>query len=210
MITVTCDKCDRPFQVSDEQAGRKVPCPACGDIKVIPGAAGAPATAGGDRAVGMGLPPATGPEVTVLRARGAAFRTRPLASAGIALVGVAALVGTIGFAVTAALPLAIVCGAAVVGAAATLAYWQLQSWSARLEVTNKRVVFTKGILSKTTVEMLHRTIQDIEIKQSLLDRLLNVGTISIANASEDDDAILLGDVPNPYKVRETIDAYRPM
>ncbi len=211
MITVTCDKCDRPFEAADNQVGKKVPCPACGDIKVVPGLAGGPGSAAGDRAAAMGLPPAMGPEVPVLRVRGAAYRTRPFVATLAVLALLAGLVGGVVFLfMPPGPPAAAACGVLALAAALVLGYWKLHSWAARLEVTNKRVVFTKGILSKTTVEMLHRTIQDIEIKQSITDRLLNVGTINIANASEDDDAIVLTDVPDPYAVRKTIDAYRPM
>jgi membrane protein YdbS with pleckstrin-like domain len=214
MIRLTCDRCDKPFEVSDDQAGRKVSCPACGDVRIAPGATGGGTAGnsapGADRAAAAGLPPASGPEVTVLRTKGAPFRTRPLSTLALWVVLLAGVVGAATFGLTGALPLAAVCGAAAIVAAGVLLFWSIASWSHRLEVTNKRVVFTKGLLSKTTVEMLHRTIQDIEIKQSFLDRLLNVGTINIANASEDDDAIVLNDVPNPYAVRKTIDVYRPM
>ncbi len=215
MINLICDRCDKPFEVGDDQSGRKVSCPACGDVRVAPGAAGGTAgnsggIGGADRAVAAGLPSASGPEVTVLRTKGAPFRTRPLSTLALWVVLIAGIGGGVTFGVTGTLPLAAVCGVAALLAAGVLFIWSIASWSHRLEVTNKRVVFTKGLLSKTTVEMLHRTIQDIEIKQSFIDRLLNVGTINIANASEDDDAILLTDVPNPYAVRKTIDVYRPM
>lgn len=210
-MTLTCDRCDKPFDVGAAAAGTKVACPACGDVCVVPGPGrGAPGPVGGDRAAAAGLPPASGPEVSVLRVKGAPFRTRPISTLALVVVACAGIAGAGIFGSTGALPLAGLAGAAALAALLTLAAWFVASWSSRLEVTNKRVVFTKGLLSKTTVEMLHRTIQDIEIRQSVLDRVLRVGTINIANASEDDDAIVLPHVPDPYKVRATIDLYRPM
>ncbi|MGQ0627478.1 MAG: PH domain-containing protein, partial [Phycisphaerales bacterium] len=65
-------------------------------------------------------------------------------------------------------------------------------------------------LSKTSLEMVYRTIQDIEIQQSFANRIFNVGTMTIANASSDDDVVVLHDLPQPYRIRQIIDAYRPM
>jgi hypothetical protein len=48
VITLTCDNCDKAFQVEDDaQPGEKVSCPYCGDVNRVPasprsGAAGAP------------------------------------------------------------------------------------------------------------------------------------------------------------------------
>jgi membrane protein YdbS with pleckstrin-like domain len=212
MITVACDRCDKPFQVPDDKAGLKVPCPACGDIKVIPGMAAGPASAAPDRAGALGLPPANGPEATVLRVSSAMFRSRPIAAMAVIVLVLAGAAGGAAFMMVATPQpiLAIACGALAVVGVFILLTWKISSLTTRLQVTNKRVVLTRGILSKTTVEMLHRTIQDIEIKQSFADRLLNVGTINIANASEDDDAMVIENVRDPYSVRKTIDAYRPM
>ncbi|MGD9690689.1 MAG: PH domain-containing protein [Phycisphaerales bacterium] len=230
MITVNCDACEKPFQVSDDLAGGKAPCPACGDVKRIPagagggggaeraspgdglgGAGGGGVAAAADRAASAGLPPTHGPEATVLRAHSAIFKARPLAAVMVLLGALAGAVGTVVFAITpGALPMAILCAAVLVGCLIIVVCWKLSSWATRLEVTNKRIIFTRGILSKSTVEMLHRTIQDIEIRQTFLDRMLNVGTINIANASEDDDAIVVASVPDPYRIRKAIDVYRPM
>lgn len=219
MITVTCDACEKPFQVAPEKAGTKVPCPACGDIKVIPGIAGGPGSAAGspvgaggpDRAAALGLPPALGPETSVLKCHSALFRSRPFAALAVFVGAAAGGVGAVVFGINPATwAMAIVCGVVLLACIVIVLAWKVSSWSTRLEVTNKRVIFAKGILSKSTVEMLHRTIQDIEIRQSFSDRLLNVGSITVANASEEDDAILIENVADPYRIRKTIDAYRPM
>jgi uncharacterized membrane protein YdbT with pleckstrin-like domain len=209
-MNLICDKCDKPFRADGARAGQKIQCPSCGDVKVVPGEAGVTVTAAADRATAMGLPPATGPETTVLVARGAMFRSSPFSFTALALLIVAGLVGAAGLVFSGQLWLAV--GCIVVGAAGMLALgvWKVANLAERLEVTNKRVIFTKGLLSKASIEMLHRTIQDIEIKQTLANRVFNVGTIAIANASDEDDAVVIHDVPKPYRIREVIDAYRPM
>ncbi len=226
MISVVCDACERPFQVPDEQAGGKAPCPRCGDIKRIPGpgspgAAAQAAGAGGtgaaagvgatDRAAAMGLPPRDGPEATVLEVRGSVFRSRPVAYALNLLVLLGAVAGSVVLALTpATLPfaigtllLALVCGF-------VWARWAVLARAERLTVTNKRVIFARGLLSKSTIEMLHRTVQDIEIDQTFTDRLLGIGKVSISNAGQEDDEIIIRAVPDPYRIRQVIDAYRVM
>ncbi|MFN0010852.1 MAG: PH domain-containing protein [Phycisphaerales bacterium] len=227
MIDVVCDACERPFQVPDEQAGAKAPCPRCGDIKRIPGqggpgAAAASATTGAggavgaavggtDRALAMGLPARDGPEATVLEVRGSVFRSRPVAYALNLLVLLGALAGSVVLALTpATLPfaigtllLALVCGF-------IWARWAVLAHAERLTVTNKRVIFARGLLSKSTIEMLHRTVQDIEIDQTFTDRLLGIGRVSISNAGQEDDEIIIRAVPDPYRIRQVIDAYRVM
>ena len=36
MITIECDNCEKPFEVENDQAGAKVPCPECGDVNRVP------------------------------------------------------------------------------------------------------------------------------------------------------------------------------
>ncbi len=215
MISVTCDACERPFQVPDEKAGGKAPCPRCGDIKLIPtGAAGvervgAAAPAPADRATGMGLPPRDGPEVSVMEVRGSVFRLRPVAFLLNLAVLASAAAGTVVLALTpATLPFAIPTALLALACGFVWARWAILARAERLTITNKRVVMARGILSKSTIEMLHKTIQDIEVDQTFADRLLGIGKVSISNAGQENDEIIIHAVKDPYRVRSVIDAYR--
>lgn len=218
-ITLTCDKCDQAFTVHNPVAGTKVTCPFCGDTNVVrlpgtsqsPPAAGSPNTPpGSDRAAALGLPPALGPEQTVMVVPGAMFRNRPITAALVILLllgsGIAAgWLGAQGKNTWAyvSLGVCVVCVFILIG-------WKFVSWSERLTITTKRVILTRGIFSKRTVEALHRTIQEIEISQTFWQRILGVGRMEIANASEGGQVIVVSDAPDPYRLRRTIDAYRPM
>lgn len=215
MISVVCDACERPFQVPDEKAGGKAPCPKCGDIKLIPGATGtrAPATVAAtvDRATAMGLPARDGPEVPVMEVQGSVFRLRPVAFLLNLLVLVAAAAGTVVLALTpATLPFAIPTAIVALGCGFVWARRAILARAERLTITNKRVVMARGILSKSTIEMLHKTIQDIEVDQTFSDRLLGIGKVSISNAGQENDEIVIHAVKDPYRVRSVIDAYRVM
>lgn len=219
MLKLICDRCDKPFDVPDDRVGTKVPCPTCGDINIALAPAGADGadggvraarSAGADRTAAKGLPPADGPEVTVVEIRGAMFRSRPFSFIGLVLL----LGGSLVAAPILALQTAGVGGLIALGVAVAclivLGVWKIASLSERLTITTKRVVQTRGLLSKSTIEMLHRTIQDVEIEQSFVDRLWGVGKLSISNAGQEDDEIVIHHAPKPYQIRETIDAYRPM
>src|SRR5690606_8423361 len=237
MIRKNCDNCDRLLEVPEDQAGTKVRCPDCGDMNVIPDLAPAaavapvaafasgsgaaaresgPATgpaAEPDRAAAAGYPPDAGPEQRVLRVRPAWFRSRPIVFALVALAMVGGFAGAIYFWQVAeanrqwgmwpCLVLAVV----MLG---VLLWWWVQTLSAALEVTNKRTVERRGLLSRATSEVLHDTIRNVTIKQSFWDRVWGVGEIGIASAGHDGIEIHIDRIPNPNKVREVIDLYRPL
>lgn len=223
MIQAICDRCERPWAVPDSQAGQKITCPNCGDVRRAPDAASTPAAPAhaptpaapapgsiADRTAKLGLPPAEGPEVTVLTVRSSMGRAKPFV---FILHLIALLGGAIGAGILAFRSepwWAYACLALAVLAAGSLFVWWLKALSQRLEITNKRVILKRGLLSRATSEVLHRTILEIEVVQSLPQRLLGVGTIKIDNSAEESDEIVATDIADPHRVRRTIDAYRPM
>lgn len=218
MITLRCDNCEKTLEVPDDLAGKKVKCPACGDVNIVPVVAAAAiptpaAAAGPDRAAAAGQPPASGSEERVMFVRRAMFRARlgRFLLLLLALIGGAA--GTLYFtAVSQAQSreiLSIACAAVGLVALVILAVWRFLSLGETLEITTKRTIEKTGILSKSTVEIMHRDIRGIQIHQSFAQRLLGVGQLTISSAAEDDHEILAKDVPSPKKVRDVIDLYRP-
>ena len=236
MIQVQCDACDRVFEVEDDLVGQKVRCPACGDVAIVGGAGEprpvAPSQANAsttptfppgarslgdqrgasvhDRAAALGLPSGAGPEREVLMVRPAMFRARPLSG----LLLLAALFGGGGagvwFLVQGQLPTGL--GGLGVAAAAlvVLAAWRIVKATTSLRVTTKRTIETVGLLSRQSSEILHKDIQNFTVQQTLWERLWQVGTIGISSAAEDGQEIVMRDVPDPQRVYQTIDAYRPM
>lgn len=243
MIHLTCDKCDRELEVPDDLAGKKVKCPACGDINVVPGGAASPpvaavaAGAGGtggpggngggagnggagtagavrpDRAAAAGYPPAEGPEQRVIRVRRAMFRARPTLFLVLLLVLLGGAAGGLYFWQLASAPRPTV--AAGLGALAGLALlvllvWKFLSLGEALEITTKRTIERNGIFSKSTSEVLHRDIRNVQVQQSFRDRLFGVGRVQISSAADDASEINVTDIPRPKRVREIIDLYRPL
>lgn len=217
MIRKPCDNCDRIIEVDDDMAGSKVECSACGDINVMPGADAQPSTpgaAGAGRAGKLGLPPDHGPEQQVLKVRPAMIRAKPLLFMFYALALLAGLTGVVwgmlgtgtGLKTTAMIG----GGLVAVVALGLLAAWKVATLSAALQITNKRTVHRQGLLSKATSEVVHDNIRNVQVTQTFWQRLWNVGTLGLSSSGQDGIEIEITDIPRPERVREVIDAYRPL
>ncbi|HYE03538.1 MAG TPA: PH domain-containing protein [Phycisphaerales bacterium] len=223
MISLSCDRCQRTIKVGPELAGQRVACPDCGDVNIVPivgpattaapgtrtGAPSSAAPTAPDRASVLGLPPDSGPEQPVLKVHAALFRARPLSCAVLALLAIGALVGAALLAARGQDRVwAIACGAAALIPLAVLCIWKVRTLDQTLEITNKRVVARRGLLSRATSEVGHEHIRNVQIDQSFWQRLWGVGTVGISSAGQSDIEISLPDIPRPLRVKEIIDAYR--
>ena len=216
MIRKPCDNCDRIIEVDDDMAGQKVECSACGDINVMPAAGTRPPAAAkpASRADGLGLPPDHGPEQEVLKVRPAMIRAKPQLFLFYLLVLVAGLTGIVwsqlGTGSTLKTTTLIASGLGVVVVLGLLGFWKLQTLAAALEITNKRTVHRQGLLSKATSEVVHDNIRNVQVTQTFWQRLWNVGTLGLSSSGQDGIEIEITDIPRPERVREIIDAYRPL
>jgi hypothetical protein len=86
--------------------------------------------------------------------------------------------------------------------------WWLDCLGHRLVVTDRRTIFRKGLLSKFTNEVLHSHVRDIQINQSVFQRLMHVGSIGISSSGQAGIEIFIRGIPNPYDVKSIIDQYR--
>lgn len=233
MLTFICDNCEKALEVDDNQAGLKVKCPYCGDVNIVPGSStSTPGTsrsgnaasvstgpaandsmpkARGDRAAAAGFPPANGPEAFVRQVKSSMFRARPWTTL---LMFVLIVGGGVGGAILAfmppLLPFAIGCGVAFVVGLVWIGIWKILALEVRLEITTKRTIERRGLFSKSTTEVMHADIRNFQLSQSFWQRLLNVGTIGISSAANEDVEIVMKDVPKPEEVRKMIDLYRPI
>ena len=91
-----------------------------------------------------------------------------------------------------------------------LAIWWLTTKAATLTVTNKRAIQRTGLISKKTTEVLHRDVRNIEIDQSVFQRMFGVGSIGIASAGQSGIEIQFAGVRDPDGVKALIDRYREL
>ncbi len=208
MISIICDACLARFQLADEAAGTTVFCPKCGAKN------GVPAGAGGAAAAPVpGLTPATTTavgETVLLRVRPAMFRARPATFSGLVLLGLGGVGAGIYLMANGQSMWGAVCLAASLLGWAPLGVWRVFKLATSLEITNKRTVSYRGLLSKASTEVRHNDIKNFQIDQTFLNRLLRVGTVGISSSGQDEIEILVKDLPNPYRIRELIDQHRKL
>ena len=73
----------------------------------------------------------------------------------------------------------------------------------RLTVTGDRLRYESGILSKSTRTMELAKVQDVRVDQSLGQRMLNLGNLSIETAGET-SRMTIGNIDRPNEVAERI------
>jgi len=208
LITLHCDKCERTFEVDPARAGDKVNCPHCGDVNRVP--AGSAASA----APAPSASQATTTEQELMTIRPAMFRAHPFKYSGLLilfLAGLALVIG--GFAAWIAGGFFVIIPGAilmVVIAVVFMRWWIRAHLWIKVVVTNKRTVRHEGIVRRHTTEVLHNHVRSVDIRQSFLDRILNVGSIGIDSAGQDDIEIQIDDIPGPYRVKEIVDRHRRM
>jgi len=97
-----------------------------------------------------------------------------------------------------------------------LFFWLIIPWiiaaikrsSVVMRVYPERVTLRRGILSKCERELFMRDIRSIDIDQSFLDRMVNIGDVTISSSATEDAAERIEGVPAPQKIRDLIIARR--
>ncbi|MDM8565824.1 PH domain-containing protein [Candidatus Halobeggiatoa sp. HSG11] len=89
-----------------------------------------------------------------------------------------------------------------------LLFWWLQVTNTRLTVSNERVAFRRGILSKNVREVFLSDIRSVEIDQSVVQRIMGTGRVEISSAASSDAEIIIDGIPDAYKVKKIIDEHR--
>jgi uncharacterized membrane protein YdbT with pleckstrin-like domain len=76
--------------------------------------------------------------------------------------------------------------------------------SVRYRVSNYRIDFERGLISKNidTLELWH--VEDVKLHQSLLDRILGCGTITVISKDDTTPRLDLCGLPNPRPLFETL------
>jgi hypothetical protein len=209
------------IELDDEFAGTKHECLNCGDINRVPIPSGSSAVIEDpdpdidskqiDRAAKAGFPPDFGPETRVLKVRRCWFRSRAIRFSLLVLIGLISMIGLIWvlyydkalwwYALFA--PLLIAC----IG---ILTWWWVDRLSASLEITTKRTIMHRGFFSKSSSEVVHDNIRNIQIDQTFLQRVMRVGRIGISSSGQDGIELQVNHLKNPDYLRQVIDLYRPL
>ncbi len=96
--------------------------------------------------------------------------------------------------------------AAVVAIAAL--YWAVKAWFHRwtteTDVTNMRVVHKTGFITRKTFEMSLDKVESVDVKQSILGRILNYGDVTVRGVGEGVETIET--IASPIEFRNHITA----
>ena len=72
------------------------------------------------------------------------------------------------------------------------------------KVTNRRIITEKGIFSKNREDISLMDIRAINVNQSISERMLNIGSVSIVTAAGGAGYEVMKNVKSPDNIRETI------
>ena len=102
--------------------------------------------------------------------------------------------------------------AVVIGALILFGYLGLLMLYKRMSVhyrlTTHRLVLQRGILSRTDDRILLVDIDDITVQQSLINRMFQLGTITLNTKDETSPVLVMPGIENPHQVGDLIDEAR--
>ena len=90
---------------------------------------------------------------------------------------------------------------ALVAAVLLIQQW-LRSWVTEIAVTNRRVIYKKGLIQRETNEMNMDKVESVQINQSILGRMLDYGNVTILGTGEGFET--LRTIANPIELRNSI------
>lgn len=78
------------------------------------------------------------------------------------------------------------------------------SLSVYYQITDERVRISRGLFGKERRDIELIRIQDIDHKQNVTERTINIGDVYIRGADVSDPEVVLNNVPNPEEVHEIL------
>lgn len=209
VLSSECPHCQAPVEVPSEKLGEPVECPKCDNpfTMQVPTADVSRVREISDEQAKQqsGLADEVD-ERTLLTTHPVMFRAHPFYFAGIVVVLALGLYGVV-HGLWAPWALAM-WGGLVLAALASLALliWWIGTLALTLTVTESRTILKKGIISRETSEVQHDDVRNIQLDQSMFERIFHVGDIGISSSGQDDLEIVARSLPSPEKIVELIRA----
>lgn len=86
--------------------------------------------------------------------------------------------------------------------------WYIRSRSTELTVTNLRTRLHRGWLSRSITEVWHSDVRNVQLDQTLLQRMLGTGRIAVSSSGQSGIEIDVNGLPDPDKIKALIDSHR--
>jgi uncharacterized membrane protein YdbT with pleckstrin-like domain len=77
-----------------------------------------------------------------------------------------------------------------------------QWWVTEIAVTNRRVIYKRGLIRRQTNEMNMDKVESVQVEQSILGRMLDYGTVTILGTGEGFET--LRTIASPIELRNSI------
>ncbi|QDT62842.1 PH domain-containing protein [Calycomorphotria hydatis] len=206
-ITYRCPRCSKLVGVTTAFIGKILDCPNCG----LPFQAKAPVaepvfTSGGESAaaVEFNIDHTHDDEKVLERINPAMFRSSPIIFSLLTIALLASFIGTIASLATGLIPLAGILIVVILCVAAYFAWWYLETLATTFVITNKRSRLRTGLISKSTTEVQHDDIRNLQVNQSIWQRMFDVGDLAISSSGQDDLEIKVKGIPDPNDLANDI------
>ncbi len=85
-----------------------------------------------------------------------------------------------------------------------LLWWYMSARNTLFTVVDHEIRYETGILNKEHSEVSKSSIRSVRVKQTLLNRMMGVGTVEIYTAGDTPEIVAEG-MPDPHKIRELTD-----
>jgi len=86
--------------------------------------------------------------------------------------------------------------------------WWLASVATTLTVTSYRTTCRSGILSRKTSEVRHIDVRNLQVNQTLFQRIMGTGSIGISSAGQGGVEIFVAGILDPERVASIIRGYQ--
>lgn len=158
-------------------------------------------------------------ELTLVEVHPVVFRARPIAASIVFIAGIAAIglmimslagVSLAGYslgetpAIGPASLLTWMCAITVLVIACVIGYWMMRSKFTTLTITDNRTIFQEGVISRQMSEVQHSDVRNLQLVQSFIQRLLNVGGVGISSSGQDELEIVANRLSHPEQIIDCI------
>ena len=82
----------------------------------------------------------------------------------------------------------------------------IEKWTTERALTNKRLVIKRGLISRQTEEMSFNRIEEVNLNQSILQRLLGSGNIRITGTGSGE--VVMKNIDDPLAVQKKLNEVR--
>ncbi len=221
VFTTTCPYCHHEVDSTIEHLDKPLICPSCKKPfeMEIPTAVVTSVRQVDENTADKGRMAFDQQERTLVKVHPVVFRARPIASLVVIIIGLAAL-ALMGMSLTGmslagysldetmsigpASLLTWSCAITLLVVLCVVAYWMLMSKFTTLTVTDDRTIYQEGMFARETSEVQHDDVRNIQLYQSFIQRLLNVGGVGISSSGQDELEVVAKGLPRPGHIIDCI------